>query len=140
MRKSIKVFLIIIGLYSFVGVSVFMLLSTSSMLARDPDEFKTQSLMDDDSYLPQEITHETYRFQPKNKLAIVGYDQQGDMPTRTLVMIDGEPVFLKRVLTEEDASDEFDFVRMSDERLFLCLHDRNDKCWRADSLSETPGN
>ncbi len=138
MNNIIKSWGFSIGFILIVIVAFIFVSSTNDKLANNPDYLKIQSLTDD-SYLPEGIRDEVVRTPQKSQVAIVGYDKRMDMPTRTLVMFNGEPVLLKRVLTKADTANELDLVRMADDRVFICLHERNDKCWLADSLSDTPG-
>lgn len=138
MRKHIKDWSFVIGAFFIVTTAFTFLSNTNDKLASDPDYFKIQSLTDNEVYQPIGIRDEVARIHQTSQVSIVGYDKQIDMPTRTLVMFNGEPVFLKRVLTKADAANELDYVRMADNRVFLCLHERIDKCWLADSLAASP--
>ncbi|MEX9604343.1 MULTISPECIES: hypothetical protein [unclassified Providencia] len=140
MKKHIKEWSFVLSVVMLIATAFIFLSTTNDKLASDPDYFNILSLTDNEDYQPQGIREEVARIPQTSQVAIVGYEKQIYMPTRTLVMFNGEPMFLKRVLTKEDTANELDFVLMADNSVFICLHERIDKCWPADSLSATPEN
>ncbi|EIZ1086019.1 hypothetical protein MPI44_004567 [Klebsiella oxytoca] len=121
-------FRLLLGIAAILGLAILFIYLKPSQRDADIIEMKNLSLFQGDGVTNAQS--EDSRIFQKEPIVIYGYNEEFKAPTRTMIMFNGHPLLLNGPLLKRHQEAGVDLVRMTDGRFFICIHQRNDDCWR----------